>query len=70
MTAGHPPLTPWSTALPGSKPSCTTVSLTTPPPASSMSKATRERGSAPHSAASDWSMPCAAAHSGVNVCHV
>ncbi len=70
MTAGHPPLMPWSTALPGSKPSCTTVNFTTPLPPSSMSNATFERGSAPHSAARALSMPCAAAHSGVKVCHV
>ena len=47
QTAGHPWLTPSSTPLPGTKPSWTTVSLTTPGPASSMSKATLERGSAP-----------------------
>src|ERR1022692_877335 len=45
-TAGHPIEIPWRTLLPGSKPSWTTVSFTTPCPASSMPKATLERGSA------------------------
>jgi hypothetical protein len=45
-TAGHPSEIAGSTALPGAKPSWVTVSLTTPWPTSSMSKATLERASA------------------------
>ena len=45
-TAGHPSEIAGITALPGAKPSWVTVSLTTPWPTSSMSKATLERASA------------------------
>jgi len=50
-TAGHPSEMAGSTALPGAKPSWVTVSLTTPWPTSSMSKATLERASARQAAA-------------------
>ena len=52
------------------EPVCVTVSLTTPWPTSSMSKATLERASAQQAAAVASSMPTAAAHSGVIVCQV
>src|SRR5215472_6996952 len=69
-TAGHPSEMAGSTALPGAKPSWVTVSLTTPWPTSSISKATLERASARQAAAVASSMPTAAAHSGVIVCQV
>ncbi len=46
MTAGHPFVMPLRTSLPGSRRSWTTVSFTTPPAASSRSKATVQRVSA------------------------
>jgi hypothetical protein len=46
MTLSQPPLTISAMVLPGANPSCTTVSLTTPSPAGSMSKVTVDRGSA------------------------
>ena len=58
---------PGSTALPGSKPSCTTRSRTYSP-AGSTSKVTLDRGSADTRARCSSLMSQAAAHSGVNVC--
>ena len=69
-TAGHPSEMAGSTALSGAKPPWVTVSLTTPWPASSISKATLERASARQAAAVASSMPTAAAHPGVIVCQV
>src|SRR5712692_2677296 len=65
--AGQPPLMLSSTVLPGSKPSCTTVSLTFSP-SGSMSKVTFDRGSLLTLARNSSLNSKALASSGVKVC--
>ena len=57
MTLGQPALTISAMVLPGANPSCTTVSLTTPSPAGSMSKVAVDRGSAAMVARNPASQP-------------